>query len=89
MSKRIEEPETPTNGCGAKHLKLTLGWLGILLVVVLPMVGWAYAAVTDVRDRIAVVKESAARNDERLKNIEKNTAENNTMLRELMRGGKP
>ena len=77
------------NGNGNGHLKLALGIIGMVLTLIGGAMLWAHGEFKDQDVRVRVAEERGVRNEERLKNIEKNTAENNTMLRELLRGGKP
>ena len=60
---------TDNNGCGSKHLKLTLWWVGIMLIIG----GALYGAVVSLQSRVDTNTVQVIRNDERLKNIERNT----------------
>lgn len=69
------------DGCGAKHLKLTLAWVVILVAVCGSLLAWSYNSVGGLRDRVEANKEQVIRNDERLKNIERNTEEIKRLLK--------
>jgi HAMP domain-containing protein len=88
MARTISVPE---NGCSRKHLRLTLGWVAILLGVCGSLLAWTYSAVQENRSDIErnieamrrnadITREQVIRNEERLTNIDRNTQEIKRML---------